>query len=499
MGCLSEDRVLARVRGDLHAEDRAEVDAHLDACGACRRLVAAVADAELPSALDGDATAPDLSIDDPSRLPRGTRLGRYVVEEPLGGGAMGVVYAGRHETLGRPVALKVAREGHHAQAEQLRARLLREARAASAIRHPNVVTVHDVLTTDSGQPVIVMDRLEGRTLRRRLAVEGPLAPTAAVRLMSQVLGALEASHDAGVVHRDLKPDNVFLVGGRDGREDVRLVDFGIAKLTAVSGPTAQSAGLTVTGMLVGTPHYMAPEQAFAEPVDARTDLWAVGVMLYECLSGRRPVRGDQVGQILRRLARLELVPLAEAAPACPAPLVKLVDALLVERDHRPDDAAQVRAALVATSDSSDVTPRVRVRAGAAMDAAGMADTLDAHEATPRSASPWRPLALIASTVLLGGGLIVSRLGAAPVAALTPGLTLPRRAVPTIAHTPAVVSSVVFPTQAPSNTSTSSMVPAPPPRMRRAHRPALRPIASASAEPVIPAAPRPGQVIAEPPF
>lgn len=484
MGCLSEDRVLARVQGDLPAAERAEVDAHLDACEGCRQLVAAVADAELPSAID--PTAPDLGRADAGLLSRGTRIGRYVVEEPLGGGAMGVVYAGRHETLDRPVALKVARSGEGTHAEQLRARLLREARAASAIRHPNVVTVHDVLTTSEGQPVIVMDRLEGRTLRRRLALEGTLSPAETVRLMDQVLAALQAAHAAGVVHRDLKPDNVFLVAGPDG-EEVRLVDFGIAKLTAVSGPTAQSAGLTVTGMLVGTPHYMAPEQAFAEPVDPRTDLWAVGVMLYECLSGKRPVRGDQVGQILRRLARLDLVPLAETAPTCPAPLVELVDRLLVERDERPADAASLRAALAELSAS---TARVSIRPAGAADA--VADTLAAHEAVPRRTPAWRPVALAGAIALLGLGLLVPRLTARPASVVAPAfaplvdLQLP--------HAPAEPAPV--PSVAPSASATSQRSALPLPRPRP---PMRRPSKPAPSSAPVPAPPRPGQVIVDPPF
>lgn len=487
MACLTEDLVLARVQGELPDAERAEVDGHLDACEACRQLVAAVADVALPSAVD--PTAPDLGRADTGLLPPGTRIGRYVVEEPLGGGAMGVVYAGRHETLERPVALKVARSGDHAQAEQLQARLLREARAASAIRHPNVVTVHDVLTTDQGQPVIVMDRLEGRTLRRRLADEGPLSPAETVRLMDQVLAALGAAHAAGVVHRDLKPDNVFLVAGADGQEEVRLVDFGIAKLTAVSGPTAQSAGLTVTGMLVGTPHYMAPEQAFAEPVDPRTDLWAVGVMLYECLSDRRPVRGDQVGQILRRLARLDLVPLAEACPGCPTPLIELVDGLLVERDERPADAESLRRALATITSSA--ARHVSLRPPEAVDA--VADTLAAHEAAPRRTPAWRPLALTAAITLLGIGLVVPRLAAEPVGVVVPALGQLAELEATAAAAPAPAPS------APARPAPTNVAPAVPTPPAPAALPPARRRAPAPSSPPAPAPPRPGQVIVDPPF
>jgi len=501
MGCLTEDRVLARVQGELHEDARAEVDAHLDTCEGCRRLVAAVAAVELPSLLDGDPTAlsPRQGGDLPPSglLKPGTRVGRYVIEEPLGGGAMGMVYAGRHETLGRAVALKVARASARAEGLQLRARLLREARAASAIRHRHVVTVHDVLATDDGQPVIVMDRLEGRTLRARLAAEGQLTPNEAVRLMDQVLAALEAAHEAGVVHRDLKPDNVFLVEGSDG-EEVRLVDFGIAKLTAVSGPTAQSAGLTVTGMLVGTPHYMAPEQAFAEPVDPRTDLWAVGVMLYECVSGQRPVRGDQVGQLLRRLARLDLVPLERAAPGCPRDLRELIGRLLVERDQRPHNATSVRAELAAlVTRRAQPQSQVSIRPLSEVEASGVADTLDAHEASSRRAPAWRPLALGGAIfLLLGVGLVAPRLRQVPATSLAPGLTLSIPPAPSETR-PSVASAISTATSTPptpaaklASTAPSGMKAPPigPP-------PVVQPVPSSVPQ----AAPRPGRVIVDPPF
>src|SRR5690606_16732043 len=217
------------VAGELDAAERAASADHLDGCDDCRRLVAHAAAALLPTGEEVASAAAGLHA--------GDRVGRYQVTGRLGEGAMGVVYAARHLDLKREVALKIARADER-DGVQLRARLLREARAASAIRHPHVVTVHDVLTLDDGSPVVVMDRLAGETLRARLA-RGALAVGEVVALADQLLDALEAAHAIGVVHRDLKPDNVFLEA--DG---VRVVDFGVAKLTAIDGPTAETAGLT---------------------------------------------------------------------------------------------------------------------------------------------------------------------------------------------------------------------------------------------------------------
>jgi eukaryotic-like serine/threonine-protein kinase len=381
MGCLNDNAVLAFVAGELDARERSAATAHIDGCDACRRLVAHAAAELLPT---GEAVASAAA-----GLHAGDRVGRYEVSGRLGEGAMGVVYAARHLDLKREVALKVARADER-DGEQLRARLLREARAASAIRHPRVVTVHDVLTLDDGSPVVVMDRLAGETLRARLA-RGPLTTPEVIDLADQLLDALEAAHAIGVVHRDLKPDNVFLEA--DG---LRVVDFGVAKLTALDGPTAETAGLTATGMLIGTPHYMAPEQAFADPeIDARADLWACGAIVYECLSGRRPIEGSRTGQILRNLARMDIAPLADRAPGVAPALADWVHALLTERDERPQGASEVRARLAAIAgkvlagDHRRLSPAVD---GEAPTLAVQSDSLGGHAASRararRAAKAW---------------------------------------------------------------------------------------------------------------
>ncbi|HHH27410.1 MAG TPA: serine/threonine protein kinase [Polyangiaceae bacterium] len=355
MECAGDDTVMALVSGELPPSRRDELRAHLDDCDACRELVAHTAHALIPTVDERpnrdpalEATAPSPGQPQGLALGPGATLGRYRIVRKLGAGAMGVVYAAEHLDLRRSVALKIVRADPDGDEEQLRARLLREARAASAVRHPHVVTVHDVLELDDGSPVMVMDLLEGESLRDRLK-RGPLPIDDVTTLAEQLLSALGAAHGAGIIHRDLKPDNVFLVRSDDGRVDVRVLDFGIAKLTAVDGPAMQTAGLTMTGMLVGTPHYMAPEQAFADPdLDARVDLWAVGVIVYEALSGRRPVEGDNLGQLFRKLATLNVAPLVELAPNVPSPLADWVHRLLAERERRFGSAATARRALTTT-------------------------------------------------------------------------------------------------------------------------------------------------------
>jgi len=354
MGCLDENTVVEFVEGGLSPERRTEVQDHLAVCGPCRKLVAKTAEALLQTAaVSGRASKPDLSLLPLRGLRHGDKVGRYEVLHRVGEGAMGVVYAAEDTSLRRKVALKLlrAQPGHL----DLEARLLREARAASVIRHPNIVPVHDVLELDDGSPVLVMDLLVGEPLRERLEREGRLSLSTTTSILIPVVSALEAAHALGVVHRDLKPDNIFLSTTDAGTLDVKIVDFGVAKLTAIDGPAAKTAGLTDTGALVGTPYYMAPEQAFGEKdLDPRADLWAVGIIFYECLTGTRPTEASNVGQVLKLLAHLSFPNIREVKPDVPESAAALVDALLCERERRVQTAGELRERLEAlASQSSD--------------------------------------------------------------------------------------------------------------------------------------------------
>ncbi len=267
--------------------------------------------------------------------------GRYVLERIVGEGGMGVVWAARHTVTGKPVALKFLKESRASDPKSHR-RLVREAKAACAVRHPAVAEVLDVLELDSGVPFLVMDLLEGETLTAKLARQHTLTCAEARAIFVPVVEALRAAHAVGVVHRDLKPENVFLARGSDGATQVKVVDFGIAKL----GSLADSPNVTDTGDLVGTPMYMAPEVVFGElDVDGRADVWALGVMLYEAFAGTAPTSAATVGLTLKAITREPIRPLSEVAPNAPAELASLVTRMLSqERDARPS-LTEVRRAL----------------------------------------------------------------------------------------------------------------------------------------------------------
>ncbi|HUS33280.1 MAG TPA: serine/threonine-protein kinase [Kofleriaceae bacterium] len=214
-----------------------------------------------------------------------TVLDRYVVEEELGRGAMGTVYRGRHTKLKRPVAIKVMHD-HLTGEPTLMERFRREARVAGKLDHANVVSVLDIGETNDGRPVMVMEYAAGRSLKDVMV--GPLPVKRMLALLVQLLRGLDHAHSMGLVHRDLKPDNVILQGDL-GDEVVRIVDFGIAVLRGRE--EVDGGKLTGTGMIVGTPQYMAPEQAKCEPIDQRADLYALGVIMYEMIGGRTPFDG----------------------------------------------------------------------------------------------------------------------------------------------------------------------------------------------------------------
>jgi serine/threonine protein kinase len=281
-----------------------------------------------------------------SSLSPGTVVaGRYRLDRLLGQGGMGQVWAVTHEVTLRTAALKFLNGPVHQRPERRR-RFLREARAASSVNHPNVVQIHDFFELEDGTPVMVMDLLEGETLGQRLAREHSLSLSAAVNVLLPVISAVGTAHALGIVHRDLKPDNVFLSGPPGSTAGVRVLDFGIAKLTT-PGAMDPSA-VTDTGTLLGTPSYMSPEQSFGEKsVDHRTDIWAIGVMLYEAIAGTRPVEGENAGQILKRLMGEAITPIEVIVPDLPAEVARLIGSMLArDPDGRPRDLREVDDVLV---------------------------------------------------------------------------------------------------------------------------------------------------------
>ncbi len=253
---------------------------------------------------------------------------RFRLEQELGRGGVGVVWAARHQITGRRVALKFVQQPAHAR-DVVRKRFILEAQAATALDHPHAVDVIDVMSVDDATLVMVMEWLEGETLGARLAAEETLSLETAATLILPVISAAGTAHEMGIVHRDLKPENVFITN----KGVVKVLDFGLAKLMRVAD------GVTQTGVMVGTPAYMPPEQGEPDKeIDHRADIWALGAMLFEALTGGRPVEGKSVAQVVRRLLEDGIPPLEAIAPQLPADVTQLVDAMLARDvdDRLPD-------------------------------------------------------------------------------------------------------------------------------------------------------------------
>ncbi|MGD8862516.1 MAG: serine/threonine-protein kinase [Myxococcales bacterium] len=267
-------------------------------------------------------------------LGAGVRIAdRFVVEAPLGSGAMGEVYLAYDETLDETVALKVLAGVSLADADAVE-RFRREATAARRITHPNVVRMHDI-GVDRGVHFISMEYVRGESLRQRLDREVALDLDVIRDLTVQVCEALQAAHDAGVVHRDLKPDNILI--DRQGR--ARVIDFGVAKLP-------QARGMTATGVIMGTPEYMAPEQVLAKPVDGRTDLYSLGAILFHLLAGSPPFKGDNPIAIAYAQCNEPAPPLEEYRDL-PAAWTRLVARALAKQPaERFESAARMREELL---------------------------------------------------------------------------------------------------------------------------------------------------------
>jgi tRNA A-37 threonylcarbamoyl transferase component Bud32 len=245
-----------------------------------------------------------------------------VIDRPIGEGASAIVFEAHHEGLQKRVAIKVLLASQ-AENTDVAQRFVREGRSTAKLKHPHLIDVIDVGTTTAGIPYLVMEFLEGEDLERHLRRTGRLGVEEAVDLLLPVMSGVAAAHQAGIIHRDLKPQNIFL--SRQGRSLVpKVVDFGISKLTQQEG-----FELTGTKALLGTPFYMSPEQAQAKRgVDARSDVFALGVLLYECVTGKKPFMGDSLYELLNAIVTSEPRPLRELVPDAPAALVAAVQTAL---------------------------------------------------------------------------------------------------------------------------------------------------------------------------
>jgi serine/threonine-protein kinase len=248
---------------------------------------------------------------------------RYVLEREIGEGAFGVVYEARDMELEQRVAVKVA-SGPYATSREGVARFQREAIAASSIGHDSIVDVIDSGREQDGTQYIVMEYLEGTDLAGLIATEGPLAPERALRIAAQIADALAAAHRAGVVHRDLKPANIHIRTLDDGADAITIIDFGVSKLRS----SDEDLALTIPGRILGSPCYMAPEQARGMAnIDGRADVYALGVIVYEMLTGRPPFTGDRPLDVIEQ--HLTDAPLAPSRVDPSLELAKALDGLVM--------------------------------------------------------------------------------------------------------------------------------------------------------------------------
>ncbi len=295
-----------------------------------------------PTVLDG-STGPRGGGDD--GLEAGSAAGEYLVDGRLGGGAMGDVYAGHHPVIGKKVAIKVIKRDLATRAEAAE-RFLREARAVNQIDHPNVVDVFALGRLDDGRLYLVMDLLDGESLRARVA-RGPVAPEVALSILGQIAAALDAAHGRGVIHRDLKPDNIMLTGP-EARPTAHVLDFGIAKLLADAAGERVLETLTGQGAWLGTPAYMAPEQWSADGATAASDRYALGIVAFELLTGKPPFAATTLPGMMEQHFRAS-VPSVTSSGVGLHPALDRVFArsLAKDPDRRPATAAGLVADLEA--------------------------------------------------------------------------------------------------------------------------------------------------------
>ncbi|MFV2074031.1 MAG: serine/threonine-protein kinase, partial [Thermoanaerobaculales bacterium] len=263
----------------------------------------------------------------------GQTVSHYRILESLGGGGMGLVYRAHDTRLDRPVALKFLPK-EWSREKEFRERFAREARATSALDHPHICTIYEIDETPDGQLFIAMAYCPGENLKQRI-LRGPMPIDEAVSYAIQIADALVRAHEHGIVHRDVKPANILI----SDHDRVKVVDFGLAKL-------AGEAAVTREGTVVGTPAYMSPEQTRGEPVDGRSDIWALGAVLYEMVAGRRAFAADHEQAVLLAIASSDPTPVETLRPDAPSELLRIIRRCLKrDLDRRYQDARELLADL----------------------------------------------------------------------------------------------------------------------------------------------------------
>ena len=348
---------------------------------------------------------------------------RYRIDRKIGEGGMGAIYAGEHILIKRPVAIKVL-HAQFADDPEISARFHQEAQAVNAIGHPHLVEVTDMGRLDDGGTFIVLELLDGQDFARLIESEGPLSIGRAVGILIQVCDAVAAAHEMGIVHRDLKPENIFLTRRGDDCDFVKVLDFGIAKL--MDGPDRQNLGMTRTGVVMGTPYYMAPEQAASSRrVDGRADLYSLGVILFYALTGQHPFDDVSYPRLLVKVQTAPPPPVTDYRADIPADLAAVIERLLRKQpEDRFADGRELKQALMAfrshdavASLVADATPtrdlampKAPVATPAAMSEGSGADS--GGPGRQRRGAPWAISALVALVLAAIGVLLSGVVGGA---------------------------------------------------------------------------------------
>ncbi|HEX5059328.1 MAG TPA: protein kinase [Kofleriaceae bacterium] len=327
----------------------------------------------------GSGAAPELAYPSSDEdLPNGSLAGEYRIEKKIGEGGMGAVYGAKHPLIGKRAAIKVIRRELSSSREAVD-RFVLEAQSVNQIGHPNIVDVFGFGQLPDGRSFFVMEWLQGESLRERL--QRPLQFPEAIEFLEQIAKALHAAHEAGVVHRDLKPDNVFLESLKGEKPQVKLLDFGLAKLT---GSDSQRSDRTRTGVVMGTPLYLSPEQAKGAKIDASTDVYSLGAMAYEMLAGVVPFKADSAVEIMAMHISQRAIPLMQIAPWVPLDINNLVHTMLEKDPRQRPTAAQVRERLAACRSTAGA-----VTIGVAMAPSSQSPSSQPHwtPQVPQSAPP----------------------------------------------------------------------------------------------------------------